>query len=319
MENYGIEMKGIFLHQKVATLPAWGASDEGRMIYALDTAKISMGNASAWETFKSDLSPAFIDDDSVTGTLNTLNIIENLTAPRIFTLPNSTTIGDKIIVILDGSITDTNTLTITNINVANTINGEIGGIAYGETVLYTISEYISIATGAGTTEWVTNGVGSISTVPGKYIFLSYEPSAQQLLDNRILEGNGGSILDIDYPDILTNWGSKMYGNVDGTHFNLPALGGYTPRFFDNGAGIDPDASGRTDRGDGTVGDEVGTLQLDEIKSHLHSITRLFQSTAGGNDFRSGNSVGTQNTESTANTGGNETRTKNIYVWGGIYY
>lgn len=62
-----------------------------------------------------------------------------------------------------------------------------------------------------------------------------------------------------------------FGIGDGsTTYNLPDDLGRFIRGFDNGAGVDPDAASRTDRGDGTTGDAVGTLQADEFKSHKHT-------------------------------------------------
>jgi hypothetical protein len=49
MEYQEIELKGKFFAEKVATKPAWGSSDEGRMIYALDTHKFHIGNTTDWE------------------------------------------------------------------------------------------------------------------------------------------------------------------------------------------------------------------------------------------------------------------------------
>jgi microcystin-dependent protein len=65
----------------------------------------------------------------------------------------------------------------------------------------------------------------------------------------------------------------IYGNGDGSStFNLPDYRGRFLRGFDNTAGTDPDASSRTDRGDGTTGDAVGTKQLDAMQGHHHTQT-----------------------------------------------
>ena len=49
-----------------------------------------------------------------------------------------------------------------------------------------------------------------------------------------------------------------YGNVDGTHFNLPDYRGEFLRGRANGSTNDPDRASRTDRGEGTSCDNVGT-------------------------------------------------------------
>lgn len=64
----------------------------------------------------------------------------------------------------------------------------------------------------------------------------------------------------------------IYGNGDGsTTFNLPDYRGRFLRGFDNTAGTDPDAASRTDRGDGTTGDTVGTKQSDAFQGHHHKL------------------------------------------------
>lgn len=53
----------------------------------------------------------------------------------------------------------------------------------------------------------------------------------------------------------------MYGDGDGvTTFNVPDCRGKGRKSLDNGAGVDLAAASRTDRGDGTTGDAVGTNQ-----------------------------------------------------------
>lgn len=86
-----------------------------------------------------------------------------------------------------------------------------------------------------------------------------------------LEADGSSQLRTQYPDLFARIG-VTYGNVDGTHFNLPDYRGQFLRGHDDGAAIDPDAAGRSDRGDGTTGDNVGTKQSHELDQHLHNIT-----------------------------------------------
>ncbi len=84
-----------------------------------------------------------------------------------------------------------------------------------------------------------------------------------------LECNGQAVSRTDYSQLFAILGTT-YGAGDGsTTFNLPDFRGQFLRGRDNGAGIDPDASTRTDRGDGTSGDNVGTKQGSAVKSHTH--------------------------------------------------
>lgn len=156
--------------------------------------------------------------------------------------------------------------------------------------------------------------------PGDFLFLPYEPTAQQMLDRGVLPGNGGSVLDADYPDILTAWGGKIYGNADATHFYLPPLCGYFPRFWDGGAGVDPDAATRLDRGDATTGDAVGTTQGDQNKLHTHD-SYSYQQTGLTPYYAKSDlcSNGIASAVETTSSGGAEARSKNIYIWGGVFY
>lgn len=67
--------------------------------------------------------------------------------------------------------------------------------------------------------------------------------------------------------------STSYGVGDGsTTFKLPDYRGYFLRGWNNGSGVDPAAASRTNRGDGTTGDVVGSVQSDDNKSHAHGVT-----------------------------------------------
>lgn len=72
---------------------------------------------------------------------------------------------------------------------------------------------------------------------------------------------------------LTKAGAPIdiVGTGTGTHyfhtkFTVPDPRGRVIRFTDGGAGVDPDAATRTDRGDGVTGDNVGTKQADAIRN-----------------------------------------------------
>ena len=74
----------------------------------------------------------------------------------------------------------------------------------------------------------------------------------------------------------------IYGNGDGSStFTLPDYRGRFLRGFDNGAGTDPGAASRTDRGDGTTGDVVGTKQDDAFQGHVHNWLATFSLNSGG--------------------------------------
>ena len=126
-----------------------------------------------------------------------------------------------------------------------------------------------------------------------------------------LECDGSIISRTTYSALFAVLGTT-YGVGDGTTtFKLPDYRGRFMRGWDHGAGVDPDKAARTDRGDGTTGDAVGTKQADEFKSHTHlgSVSRYY---IGNNGSYGWVSPPNQDVTTTA-TGGNETRPININI------
>lgn len=84
-----------------------------------------------------------------------------------------------------------------------------------------------------------------------------------------LECNGAAVSRTTYATLFALI-SDDYGAGDGsTTFNVPDLRGEFIRGWDHGKGSDPNAAARTNRGDGTTGDNVGTKQADEFELHGH--------------------------------------------------
>ena len=87
-----------------------------------------------------------------------------------------------------------------------------------------------------------------------------------------LECDGSAVSRTTYASLYAVIGTA-YGVGDGsTTFNLPDYQGEFLRGHDDGAGVDPDAASRTNRGDGTTGDNVGTKQTYDTKAHSHTAT-----------------------------------------------
>jgi len=81
-------------------------------------------------------------------------------------------------------------------------------------------------------------------------------------------------------------------------------------------GVSVTLSNRTDRGDGTIGDVVGSKQIDVFKTHTHTYDKRDTDINTG----SGGSSPTSNSQnSTGATGGNETRGRNIQLMHCIKY
>jgi len=131
-------------------------------------------------------------------------------------------------------------------------------------------------------------------------------------DSTFLECNGQSVTTAGYPLLFAIIGYTYGGS--GANFNVPDYRGYMLRGWDHGAGVDPDRSSRTNRGDGTTGDNVGTKQADQLASHTHPIAQTsgnFGSTGGAGPVSFGPPSGWGVVSGA--TGGNETRSKNINV------
>lgn len=119
-----------------------------------------------------------------------------------------------------------------------------------------------------------------------------------------LELNGASLSVATYPDLFAVL-RYTYGG-SGANFSLPDDRGRFIRGWAHGSVNDPDRASRTNRGDGTTGDNVGTGQADDFKSHTHTQqTKSLNSTSVSLDTNS-TWWGTSLT-ATGATGGNETR------------
>jgi len=96
--------------------------------------------------------------------------------------------------------------------------------------------------------------------------------------NGYLECDGAAINRTTYADLFAVI-SDYYGNGDGsTTFNIPDYRGKFLRGWAHGQVTDPDRATRTDRGDGTTGDFVGTEQPNELQTHNHGVNNaVYQS------------------------------------------
>lgn len=152
-----------------------------------------------------------------------------------------------------------------------------------------------------------------------------------------LELNGAAVSRATYTELFKAYGIK-FGPGDGsTTFNLPDWRGEFVRGWDHGKGSDPDAATRTNRGDGTAGDQPGTKQASKVGPLGLSANSTSSSTAtvsggvfGGNagigaPAGSSNTVivnplavnvavnTTTNTTVSSSTSGAETRPRNVSV------
>ena len=125
--------------------------------------------------------------------------------------------------------------------------------------------------------------------------------------------DGSAISRSDYPSLFAALGTS-HGSGDGsTTFNLPDYRGRFMRGVDGTAGNDPDKAARTAMAaGGNTGNMVGSVQLDQFKSHTHQYDLGINAiNAGTGDYY--NDDGAHSFVDTTATGGNETRPKNVNV------
>ncbi len=158
-----------------------------------------------------------------------------------------------------------------------------------------------------------------------------------------IEAAGQAVSRTAYAQLFQAYGTR-YGVGDGsTTFNVPDYRGEFLRGWDHGKASDPDRSTRTNRGDGTTGDVVGTKQAGAIEGHTHGPGSLgtavdpghahagvvtvanagtvqsgtnnaaIISAAGGSTATAGSHSHAVTAGATSSTGGAETRGRNVGV------
>jgi microcystin-dependent protein len=162
------------------------------------------------------------------------------------------------------------------------------------------------------------------------------PCPVSSLPDGFLECNGAAISKTTYAALyafLKDTGDVAIYGESGGNFYLPDYRGRFMRGWDHGIARDPDRASRTDRGDGTGGDVVGSLQAEAYLSHSHlmgwqgssstALTSASQTYATVCGIGDGNyTAGTANAANvgkTSSQGGNETRPLNINTMWVIKY
>jgi hypothetical protein len=138
-----------------------------------------------------------------------------------------------------------------------------------------------------------------------------------------LECNGAWVSQTTYSALYTGFPLSIGGQygTSGGNFRLPDYRGRFLRGWSHGTGRDPDAASRISSPAGSPsGDNVGSYQADEFRSHRHAPQPGFAnffSTSGNNVGDPGDNYGAF--ANTAYAGGNETRPINTYVMWVIKY
>lgn len=127
--------------------------------------------------------------------------------------------------------------------------------------------------------------------------------------------DGSSLSRTTYARLFAVIGSA-FGSANGSSFNIPDFRGRFLRGVDGGIARDPDRASRTAMNTGgNSGDNVGSIQADELKYHNHA-SGVNQDNVGGSSYAAITSQNNDNTGSqfpTGYYGGNETRPVNAYV------
>lgn len=126
--------------------------------------------------------------------------------------------------------------------------------------------------------------------------------------------NGFSLLTKDYPALYSVIGNNFGG--DANKFNLPNLCGMFLRGVDGSAGNDPDSAKRVAQyPGGNVGNKIGSVQPDDFKAHAHGYDHWVSDEFGlRSDGDSWKPPHTFTGATSGNTGGLETRPKNVYTY-----
>jgi microcystin-dependent protein len=129
-----------------------------------------------------------------------------------------------------------------------------------------------------------------------------DPDGWMMCDGRSLNRSA-------YPELFGMIGTS-FGTASGTTFNIPDFRGNFLRGTDYTAGRDPDKLTRTALlAGGATGNNVGSYQNEDFKSHTHSTLNYYGlSLSGGGQLSYFNGGG-----STGAAGGSETRPKNVNV------
>ena len=125
----------------------------------------------------------------------------------------------------------------------------------------------------------TSTISGALPAVGEIVAFPYDP-----IPEGFLVCDGREVSREDYPELF-NVISVTYGPGDAVNtFHLPDYRGIFLRGIDAGSGNDPNVESRTDRGDGMIGNIVGTKQIDFTKMPNHAFSISIQSSLHTHDL-----------------------------------
>lgn len=276
-----------------------------------------------------------IDVEGNVSVQNDLNVQQNVTVSGMLGITGDTT--------LQQDLTVAGTIASANPSGAVEVDDD-----------FHVSGNLSLLTGPAVSEISTDGTladNSDSALPTEQAVRTFvESKILEFVNNELvgsvvsfaletppvgwLECDGSEVSRTAYAELFAKIGETYGPGDNSTTFVLPDLRGQFVRGWDHGAGEDSDAASRTDRGDGTGGDTVGTRQADQMQGHKHDDTGHTHlgslalgnpnapvTPGGQNELRRDANIGTGFADLTnptdAGTGdgspryGSETRSKNV--------
>lgn len=247
------------------------------------------------KTIRTTVSTALVGGELIAGHWHMLKYSSTLDAFVIVSeRGNAEITGDKTVVGGTGTTVGTTETTI-SVSIAD------GGV-----------DTTQLADGAVTVDKLSDAaLAALSPVGTVIAFTAATPPTGYL------ECDGSSISRTTYAALFAVI-SDDYGTADGSHFNLPDFRGQFLRGWAHGQTTDPDSASRTNRGDGTTGDNVGTKQGYMVQSHAHFASASFTGTGPDVNFAVGEVISGIN-QATTSSGGNETRPCNVNVMFCIKY
>lgn len=230
-------------------------------------------------------------------------------------------ISTGTVVFKETHTTNTNALGMFNLNVGmgTAITGTLSGVNWGNNAKFLQVELDTTATG---NNYSFMGVQQLMSVPYALFSGNVIGTVNAFAGANIPPGwllcDGSEISRADYSSLFKVIGT-IWGEGDGsTTFNLPDLRGQFLRGVSGSSSNDPDAGSRTaKKSGGNTGNNVGSFQDEDFKSHNHQINTINNTYGNGSVASTGG--GPSSSSITQNKGGNETRPKNANVYFIIKY
>jgi microcystin-dependent protein len=316
-KNYGTEMEGPFIGQRVATLPAWTATDEGREVYTEDTKLRHYGTDTGWREYGSggggggsefdiygDMLgrsiylncswDGFLDEDLIDATDMTYNATENKYEFTAGEYLQSDTLYDPILAI---TVTECMVYVDYDDSGSPTIEATADGGANWEAV---VNGTVHTFSNTGSDLRIRFTGGGNGEVRSWAVYYNPDPTPQQVLElvpvgtllmfagtsapGGFLLCDGSSLPVVDYPVLFASIGYTWGGA--GANFNIPNLQQKMPYGPGGGRSVGDTGGSETKNiaHTHTTGDH--TLIVAEMPSHAHGISSS-SCEAGGGDREAG--------------------------------